>query len=283
MKKLYIKALGCGILLATSHLYAATQHVVEKNETLSGIAQRYGVTQTALINVNGLKTLDLKVNDILKIPEKEGGQQYIVKSGDNLTRLAQKYHIDIEQLARMNGISSQAQLNIGQRLIVPIENKADTNVDKNNVNKNNVNNVTTNKTSNTNKNSSTSRRSTEEKYRVEYGDTLSNIARKYNVSINQLALANNMKINDTLYFGQLLTIPKPDSVYGNVNQATTNAKTSTKDNGSQTYVVQPGDSLIKVAQKYKVNFRELAKLNNMNYYDHLLIGQTLKIPAAESY
>ena len=44
------------------------------------------------------------------------------------------------------------------------------------------------------------------------------------------------------------------------------------------------EKFIKSTSKLsKVNFRELAKLNNLNYYDHLLIGQTLKIPPSESY
>ena len=119
MSKSYSIILGLNLLLLTIPLYAATQHIVERNETLSGIAKHYGVTQTALINANGLKTLDLKVNDILKIPEKDDLNQYIVKSGDNLTRIAQNYDIDINQLAKMNNISPQSQINIGQRLIVP--------------------------------------------------------------------------------------------------------------------------------------------------------------------
>lgn len=287
MYKKYIKILGYSLLLATSHLYAATQHIVEKNETLSGIAQHYGVSQTAIIDANGLKTLDLRVNDILTIPEKEEKKVYIVKSGDNLTRIAQQYQIDIEQLAKINNISSQSQLNIGQRLIVPINNNVENNSTKSSSNKSSANkntSVATKKTSTTAKNNAnTARRTTEERYRVQYGDTLSNIAKQYNVSINQLALANNMEINDTLFFGQLLTIPKQGEVYEAAAQTNTSSKSATKVSDSQTYVVKQGDSLMKVAQKYKVNFRELAKLNNLNYYDHLLIGQTLKIPPSESY
>jgi LysM repeat protein len=44
-----------------------------------------------------------------------------------------------------------------------------------------------------------------------------------------------------------------------------------------TYVVQPGDTLSKIAQKFNLNFNDLAAFNGINP-DHIEVGQTLRIP-----
>ena len=55
--------------VALSGLYAATTHVVQKNETLGGIAQRYGVSVSALQAYNGISNPNLLyVGKKLKIP-----------------------------------------------------------------------------------------------------------------------------------------------------------------------------------------------------------------------
>ncbi len=45
-------------------------------------------------------------------------------------------------------------------------------------------------------------------YRVQVGDTLSGIAQRYGVSVDAIMRANGLK-NETIYAGQLLTIPRP--------------------------------------------------------------------------
>ena len=53
------------------------------------------------------------------------------------------------------------------------------------------------------------------------------------------------------------------------------------NNSSSTYVVQNGDSLYKIAQKYNTTVNDIKSLNNLSS-DALMIGQTLKIPTNTS-
>lgn len=46
------------------------------------------------------------------------------------------------------------------------------------------------------------------------------------------------------------------------------------------YTVQNGDSLSKIAHRFKVSQRELAELNNIKNANKLRVGQTLKVPGA---
>ncbi|MDB6031535.1 MAG: Lytic transglycosylase catalytic [Verrucomicrobiales bacterium] len=50
-----------------------TVHVVKNNDTLWGLAKRYGVSQNAIKAANGLKTGSLRVGQKLKIPAKSNG------------------------------------------------------------------------------------------------------------------------------------------------------------------------------------------------------------------
>ena len=46
-----------------------------------------------------------------------------------------------------------------------------------------------------------------------------------------------------------------------------------------TYVIEPGDSLIAIANKYHISFENLKKFNGLRS-NTILIGQVLKIPAS---
>ncbi|WP_227429219.1 muramidase family protein [Psychrobacter sp. I-STPA6b] len=290
MRKIFFRVLGLNILLiasCSSQLYAATQHIVERNETLSGIARHYGVSQTAIINANGLKVLELKVNDILHIPDREDSSQYIVKPGDSLTRVAQKYNIEVSQLAQMNNIPSNSLLNIGQRLTVPqlsTTNMSNSRTTTASTKTKSSSRSEQNTNSNITPKVNTPRESSGQKYKVAYGDNLSKIARQYGISTQQLAQANNMRINDTLYFGQWLTIPTDNQICRCVPSPANKpaVHTSSASRAPSIYTVKSGDSLIKLAQRYNINVKELADLNNINHYDYLFIGQRLKIPASAS-
>lgn len=108
-------------------------------------------------------------------------------------------------------------------------------------------------------------------YRVQPGDTLFLIAQKYGISYQDLQAANSLNTSN-IYPGQALIIP--------TKNPTSSQKTNT------TYIVQPGDTLFLIAQKYGINYLQLQKANNLATPD-LYPGQKLVIsttPAtAEEY
>ena len=99
-------------------------------------------------------------------------------------------------------------------------------------------------------------------YVVKSGDSLYSIAKKYNTTVDNLKNLNNLTSN-VLMIGQKLLVP------------------TVNNNSSSTYVVQNGDSLYKIAQKYNTTVNDIKSLNNLSS-DALMIGQTLKIPTNTS-
>ena len=104
----------------------------------------------------------------------------------------------------------------------------------------------------------------QEIYIVKKGDSLWKIANKYNTTVEKLKSANNLKTN-TLSVGQKLVIPS----------------ISVSPEVSDTYIVQKGDSLWSIANKFNMTVSELKNLNNLTN-NLLSIGQVLKIKDSSS-
>lgn len=267
-------------MLCFSQSYASTHHVVESGETLSGIAKRYNVSQTALIDANGLIASIIKIGQILDIPEKGSYHNiYKVKVGDNLTYLAKKYQIDINELARVNKLSPDSGLLIDSTLIVPSSKlSADNTVVKKveTITKRQAVNVQPRPIKqNTAPTTTTANRQNTATHQIKYGETLSVIANNHKVDVQSLARANNIGINDTLYFGKYLIVPvtakkNTQLAVSNVNKPA--AKPST-------YIVQRGNTLMGIANKHNADFMQIAKLTGISPYDALRIGQQLTLPA----
>ena len=87
--------------VALSGLFASTIHVVQKNETLGGIAQRYGVSVSALQTYNGISNPNLLyIGKKLKIPSGNLSEiSYTVKKGESLGVIAKRFGVSANDLA----------------------------------------------------------------------------------------------------------------------------------------------------------------------------------------
>lgn len=101
-------------------------------------------------------------------------------------------------------------------------------------------------------------------YTVKSGDTLYSIAKKFNVTVNELKSINNLS-NNTINLNQVLKIP--------------NGSTPQVPTESNTYTVKSGDTLYAIAKKYNTSVDAIKKLNNMTS-NSLSINQVLKIPVS---
>lgn len=89
--------------LALSDLYYSV-YVVQKGDIVANIAERFGVSQDAIISINKLKnTRTLQINQILKIPSLDG-IVYTVKGGDTAGSISDTYKISLEKFALVNSI-----------------------------------------------------------------------------------------------------------------------------------------------------------------------------------
>ena len=107
-------------------------------------------------------------------------------------------------------------------------------------------------------------------YKVKSGDTLYSIAKKYNISVDELKELNNLK-NNNITVGQVLKIKS------NIP--------SKEVTGKNYYIVKSGDTLYSIAKKYNTTVDEIKKLNNLKS-NNLSIGMELKIkeePSSTNY
>jgi LysM repeat protein len=125
-------------------------------------------------------------------------------------------------------------------------------------------------------------------YIIKPGDTLSEIARDYGISLEDLAAANDISDPNRIFFDRELIIP--DGGRSQVADQSGSQVLDEQDMGDgqstmsgasisgSTYVIQPGDSLWSLSQRLGVSSEELARANNISNPDLIFSGESLTIP-----
>lgn len=93
-------------------------YAVRSGDTLSGIAEMFGVSVNTIIWANDLKSKTLKEGqELIILPI--SGVRHTVKSGDTLQTLAKKYKADLNDILSYNGLESDAKIAVGDVIIIP--------------------------------------------------------------------------------------------------------------------------------------------------------------------
>jgi membrane-bound lytic murein transglycosylase D len=158
-------------------------HTVRSGDTLSGIASRYGSSASGSLIHPG-QTLVVPRFGTIAAPRQPPTRiadkgEYVVQRNDTLWDIARSFSVTVDNLCAVNGISRRQPIHPGQRLDIPTERIASTSVDQ----------------------------SSDTVYRVRRGDTLYDIARKFNVSVGELKRANGLN-GSRIYPGDVLQIPR---------------------------------------------------------------------------
>lgn len=212
-----------------------------------------------------------------------GSDYYTVKKGDTLWDIANKYGTTVNKLKSLNNLKSNV-LQVGQTLkvlsseeeIIPDDYLVYKVKNGDNLSKiakeYNTTVSTIMKINNLNSDKltinqqllvpKTKKTDGEKTYTVKSGDTLSQIAYDNKITTSELKKANNLT-SDLLKTGQVLIIPS-------------------KSTGELNYIVQKGDNLYTIANKYDTTVSDIKKLNNLST-NTLQIGQVLKIPGSINY
>jgi LysM repeat protein len=239
-----------------------TIYTVRANDTLSGIANEYGLTLTQLADYNNLSVssgiytgqkLQLKDNpqakgkaDIDKALSSKAStvktKTYTVQRGEYLKLIAERYALSNQELADLTpGLNANSSLMAGQKINVPQNDIAsiaqedktlvrDTKFEPSKV----------------------------ENYSVKRGESLYTIANDAKISVPELAALNNMSASGGLYAGQSIKVP---------------AGTQVPD----TYTVQSGDTLSAIANRYNLTIDDLTSANGINRNSGLRLGQRLAL------
>ena len=102
-------------------------------------------------------------------------------------------------------------------------------------------------------------------HRVVWGETLSSIGWRYNVSPWAIASANGIANPNRIYAGQWLRIPAGPSYY-RPHQC------------GWTYTVRRGDTLLRIGRAYGVSAWSIARANHIYNMNYIWVGQRLYIP-----
>ena len=213
---------------------------VQKGDSLWSIAKKFNVGVDELKEINRLNNNLITVGQELVIPGVAPSNQtnttYIVQKGDTLYKIANANNTTVDEIANLNDLDTN-DIYIGQMLVLPNNNPDNLITGDDNL-----------------------------EYVVQNGDTLYNIALRYNTTPEAIIDKNNL-ISSTLYIGQVLQIPSDVESTGNDSDVI-------EDN---TYIVQSGDTLYSISIKYNVSVDDLKNYNNLTS-NTLSIGQVIKIP-----
>jgi LysM repeat protein len=115
-----------------------------------------------------------------------------------------------------------------------------------------------------------------DEYTVAVGDTLSKIALRHGVSVEELAQANGIVDPDYILSGQVLLVPRPGE------DAYSTPMVGGETSGGGAYVVQLGDTLSEIAEGVGVPVSAIAGANGRTDAHFIVEGQMLTIPVVES-
>ena len=189
---------------------------------------------------------------------------YVVRPGDTLRGIAAAHGTTISAIVRANSLANPDVIYPGQRLLIPARDgsaavpaPAPT---------------------------STKPAAAAGVYHiVQLGNTLDKIARSYGVTPAAIIAANGINNPDLIWVGQKLLIPGAAQSGGSSIPATAQPKpqpTKPASSGPTVHVVLPGDTLSKIAQRYRTSVAALIAENDLRSADVISVGQRLTIPTA---
>lgn len=110
---------------------------------------------------------------------------------------------------------------------------------------------------------------------VQRGENLYRIGLQYGISWVVLAQYNNLPNASALTVGQELRIPADPNAGGAPTPTPTRPPAA-----ETTYVVQPGDTLARIARSFNVSWQAIAEANGLVNPNRIFVGQVLKIPGS---
>lgn len=180
-------------------------------------------------------------------------QSYVVQRGDNLYRIALRFGTTVDAIVRANGLANPGLIFAGQTLIIPPPGGVQPTP------------------------APTQPPTGQTFYVVARGDFLAAIARRFNVTVSAIVQANNLANPSLIYPGQRLTIPlgptpPPPTGVPPTAVPPTAAPTQT------VHVVQPGDTLARLASRYSTTVQAISQANGIVNPNLIYVGQRLIIP-----
>jgi LysM repeat protein/N-acetylmuramoyl-L-alanine amidase len=299
------------LLLASLPGWAQESHTVQANQTLYSIARLYNISVDQLRSWNNLDNETIRVGQALivkpatKMSVVNPGLNpflYTVRTGDTLTGLSVKFDTSVDTLRRINGVDSDQGLYVGQRLFIrrpvgivfytvqPGDTLGHVSAlfdlaaqDLKAINQLASDTLVPGKVLRVFKPAEVPLTHT-----VAATDTPAGVAALYGLSVAELQRLNGA---DALNFrvGQVLKLRPYASASQNIFQSATEEQSLAQKAApvsfpapAKTYVVQKGDTMLKVTRTFGVRLDQLLAWNGLTADSGLRIGQVLNVAAPGS-
>lgn len=219
--------------------------------------------------------------------------EYIIVSGDTLGALAKRFGVELAVLMNVNNIADPRLLRAGQKIIIPsAAPQPTTGISQPNATPIENTPAATAPVPTPSSGSTI--------YIVRGGDTLSALARRFNVSVQVLVTANNLPSANLIRPGQRLVIPKSEMLLSvtelsdappapspgvlSIDEAqaapapVAAARVLVERKRVAFYITRKGDTLPRVAALFQVDIQMLVQLNRVGAQGEIMPGTRLAIP-----
>jgi len=176
-----------------------------------------------------------------------------VGRGQTLSTIAARYRVRLSDLVALNNLRSRHQIRVGQVLRLPQPGKRyegkTIQVAEERPPKVDPQAIPASGT-----------------YTVSSGDNINSLARRFGMTVQELASLNNLRNKNRIYPGQQLLL----------------AETAPTSDDGEIYVVKRGDSIDRIAKKHGKSTDEILALNNLKNNNRIYPGQKLLVAKAET-
>lgn len=188
-------------------------------------------------------------------------KRHTVKRGDSLSQIAIDYHTAVSLIRKQNRLKGH-RIKAGDSLIIPVPNRP-------------IATYSWSTDARLSRLQNRQRPGRKIQHTVAKGETLWDIARKYDISSGRLAQWNGMAPGDLLSIGKKLVVwKKPKRIAELKSRPKFLSKLATQ---TIYYTVKPNDTLSEIAEKFHTSSAKLRKLNKLKKGAVLKVGQSLTI------
>jgi len=248
------------------------RHKIKKGETVSSIANKYGVSLYALLEANNLtrhtqiyagKHLLVPVPSDAEYVSSEhkdryvtGENTYVVQNGDNLWEISRSFSTTPEKLRKMNYLGSSSRIYVGQTLRLPGSTPSAKKFAPKEKVKEPVRQDQYVKAQ--------PPAAADKTYVVKKGDTLWDIARRFGTTTGTLRQLNGLSRAARIFIGQKLLLAGAQGL-------------SSVNDDYMVYIVRRGDTLADIARAFRTTVQTIMQINDINDASKLAVGTRLRI------
>lgn len=198
------------------------------------------------------------------IPEDKSRVSYTVKSGDNLVDIAELFDVRVSDLRNWNNLPYTTTIHVGQKLDIYVNSEQQNYYAS-------IDSLSKIQRVGIIKGDSEGEWLT---HRINNGESLSSIAYKYGVKVNDLKDWNNLRSNRIIAGKKL-------KIWAGNKSALAASNNTPEISSDGKYIVKRGDSLSEISEKFNVTIAQLRKWNNLNS-NRINAGEALVIHGVQS-